>query len=141
MKARLPTGGSARTGLYRHAERKEFVMKTKLLLVVSSTLLSFGVGGSAQAYECPKHFAEAWAAIEEVAESMKRAEGVLPMEDMVAPRSHLRNARMSYAEGKQHHKTGRDDDGYHHARAIVRANEAQGHAAAAESLLRVLVNR
>ena len=116
-------------------------MKTKLLMVASSALLSFQATATAQAYECPKHFAEAWAVIEEVAESMNRAEGVLPKEDMVAPRSHLRNARMSYAEGKQHHKAGRDDDGYHHARAIVRANEAQGHAAAAGSLLRMLVNR
>jgi hypothetical protein len=116
-------------------------MKTKLLLVVSSALLFFGASGSAQAYECPKHFAEAWAAIETVAENMNRAEGVLPKEVMVAPRSHLRNARMSYVEGKQHHKAGVDDGDYHHARAIVRANEAQGHAAAAGGLLRVLVNR
>ncbi len=116
-------------------------MKTRLFLIVSSALLSFGATASAQAYECPKHFDEAWAAIEEVAENMNRAEGVLPKEDMVAPRSHLRNARMSYAEGKQHHKAGRDDGDYHHARAIVRANEAQGYAAAAGSLLRMLVNR
>ena len=116
-------------------------MKTKLLLVVSSTLLFFGASASVQAYECPKHFAKAWAAIETVAENMNRAEEVLPKDDMVAPRSHLRNARMSYAEGKQHHKAGLDDGDYHHARAIVRANEAQGHATAAGSLLRMLVNR
>ena len=118
-------------------------MKTKLLVVVSSALLSFGATASAQAYECPKHFAEAWAAIEEVAENMNRAEGVLPKEDMVVLRFHLRNARMSYVEGKQHHKTGEGGDAgdYHHARAIVRAKEAQGHAAAAGSVLRILVNR
>jgi hypothetical protein len=116
-------------------------MKTKLLLVVSSTLLSFGASATAQAYECPKHFAEAWAAIETVAENMNRAEGVLPKEDIAVIGSHLRNARMSYTEGKQHHKAGRDDGDYHHARAIVRAHEAQGHAAAAGSLLRLLVNQ
>jgi hypothetical protein len=127
--------------LHRHAEWKEFVMKTKRLLFVSSALLSFGATASAQAYECPKHFAQAWAAIEEVAENMNRAEGVLPKEDLIVPRSHLRNARISYVEGQHHHKAGRHDGDYHHARAIVRANEAHGHAAAAGSLLSMLINR
>jgi hypothetical protein len=116
-------------------------MKTTLLVFVSGALMSFGAITTAQAYECPKHFAEAWAAIEEVAENMKRAEAVLPKEDMVVLRSHMRNARMSYVEGNHHHKAGRDDGDYHHARAIVRAHEAKGHAAAAGSLLRLLVNR
>ena len=88
----------------------------------------------AQGFECPEHFAAARMAIDKAAESIKRMEGGLPM----AARAHLRHARMSLNEAVYHHtQTGR----FRHARAIVRASEARGHAVAAEILSRDVAKR
>ena len=87
-----------------------------------------------QAFECPLHFAAAQAAIDKAAESIKRMDGGMPM----AARGHLRHAMMSLNEAEYHHsQTGN----FHHARAIVRANEARGHAVAAEILSRRLAQQ
>ena len=88
----------------------------------------------AQAFECPEHFAAARTAINKAAERIKHMDGGMPM----ASRAHLRYARMSLNEAVYHHsRTGN----FRHARAIVRANEARGHAVAAEILARSLANR
>ncbi len=87
-----------------------------------------------QGFECPEHFAAARMAIDKAAESLKRMEGGMPM----AAHAHLRYARMSLNEAVFNHvHTG----GSHHARAIVRANEARAHAVAAEILSRALAKR
>ncbi len=79
--------------------------------------------------ECPEHFAAAQAAIDKASEQIRRMEGGMPL----AAHGHLRYAKMSLVEAKYHHaQTGN----YHHARAIVRANEARGHAIAGELLTR-----
>jgi hypothetical protein len=72
---------------------------------------------------------EAQAAINKADESIQRMQGGMPM----AARSHLRQARMSLVEAEYHHTK---ENGHHHARAIVRANEARGHAIAAYVLSR-----
>ena len=97
------------------------------------------VSPSAQALECPMHFAEAQAAIDRVAENIKDMESKMPKEDVGLVLAHLRNARMSLVEAKYHHT--QKNVVYHHTRAIVRANEARGHAVAADSLHRKLMNK
>ncbi len=116
-------------------------MKRKWMLAVLAAtvapLLSLAPW-PAQAFECPAHFAEAQAAIDKASEQSKRMRGGMP----IAAISHLRHARMSLVEARFHHTQAGDfHQNFHHARAIVRANDARGHAVAAEILSRGLAKR
>ncbi len=109
-------------------------MKRKWILAATVASLLSLTPWPAQAFECPEHFAAAQAAIDKANEQFRRMEVGMPL----AAHSHLRYARMSLVEANFHHaQTGN----YHHARAIVRANEARGHAVAGEILSRSLANR
>ena len=109
-------------------------MKRKWTLAVTVAPLLSLAPWPVQALECPAHFAEARVAIDKAAERIKRMEGGMPM----AAHAHLRHARMSLAEAVFNHVHTGDS---HHARAIVRANEARAHAVAAEILSRELAKR
>jgi hypothetical protein len=104
-------------------------MKRKWILAATVAPLLSLTPWPSQAFECPEHFAAAQSAIDTAAESIERMEGGMPM----ASRAHLRHARMSLNEAEYHHSQAGE---FHHARAIVRANEARGHAIAAEILSR-----
>ncbi len=109
-------------------------MKRKWILATTVAPLLLLTPWPVQAFECPVHFAAAQVAIDLAAESIKRMEGGMPM----AAHAHLQHARMSLNEAEYHHaQTGN----FHHARAIVRANEARGHAVAAEILSQALAKR
>ena len=99
-------------------------MKRKWILAVTVALLLSLATWPAQAFECPAHFAEAQAAIDKANEQIRRMKSGMPL----AAQSHLRHARMSLVEAKYHHT---QPGNLHHARSIVRANEARGHAVAA----------
>jgi hypothetical protein len=101
--------------------RLEWVLAATVLMSV----LHFP--SNAWAFECPAHFAEAQAIIDEASQNLKRMEGGKPLVVL----SHLRHARMSLVEAKYHHAQSGD---FHHARSIVRANDARGHALAARIL-------
>jgi hypothetical protein len=105
------------------------IMKWKQTLTAALGTLLLQVSGEVKAFECPVYFAEAQAAIEKADESIQRMQGGMPMVAF----SHFRHARMSLVEAEYHHTK---ENGYHHARAIVRANEARGHAVAAYVLSR-----
>jgi hypothetical protein len=107
----------------------ESIMKWKQTLTAALGTLLLQVSAEAQAFECPVYFAEAQAVIEKADESIQRMQGGMPM----AALSHLTQARMSLVEAEYHHTK---ENGHHHARAIVRANEARGHAIAAYVLSR-----
>ncbi len=111
----------------KRIEIEEIAMKRNWILAVTVLPLLLLAPWPAQAFECPAHFAEAQAAIDKTAESIKRMKGGMPM----ASRAHLRHARMSRNEAKNHHTQAGE---FHHARGIVRANEARGYAVAAEIL-------
>lgn len=104
-------------------------MKRKWILASAIMVTLVQVSGSVQAFECPAHFAVAQGAIDKAADSIRRMVGGMPM----AAHGHLRHARMSLVEAEFHHDRAGD---FHHARAIVRANEARGHAVAAEIMSR-----
>ena len=109
-------------------------MKRKWILAAVIMVTLVQMPGSIQAFECPAHFAVAQSAIDKAADRIRRMEGGMPM----AAHAHLRQARMGLVEAKFHH----DQAGnFHHARAIVRANEARGHAVAAEILSRSLAKQ
>ncbi len=104
-------------------------MRVAMLLAAIVIVPLMHIPGSAQAFECPLHIAAAQAAIDKAAEGIKRMKAGMP----IASRGHLRHARMSLVEAEYHHS---QKGNFHHARAIVRAYEAHGHAVAAEILSR-----
>jgi hypothetical protein len=107
-------------------------MRYRRLFAITIAALIPQIPFGAGAFECPKHFAEAQAAIDKGSEGVKHVQdGAMPL----AALSHLRHARMSLVEAKFHH--GQTGD-FHHARSIIRANEAQGHALVAYILSRNL---
>ncbi len=109
-------------------------MKRKWILATTVAPLLLLTPWPAQALECPVHIAEAQGAIDKAAESIKRMEGGMP----IAARGHLRHAKMSLNEAEYHHSQA---GVFHHARAIVRANEARGHAITAEILSREIAEQ
>ncbi len=113
---------------------REIVMKRKWILGAALMVTLVQMPGSVQAFECPAHFAVAQSAIDKAADSIGRMEGGMPM----AAHAHLRHARMSLVEANFHHGQAGD---VHHARAIVRANEARGHAVTAGIMSRELTKR
>ena len=88
---------------------------------------------SAQAFECPKHFAAAQAAIDKVVGDMKGDMSKrMPKADMAQVHMLLDAAKMMLAGAKHNHEKpqGRLD----HARAIAKADSARGYAVAADML-------
>ncbi len=102
-------------------------MKCKWILPLTIAPLVWLAPWTVQAFECPKHFAEAQTAIEKASESIKQMRSGMPL----ASRSHLRHAKMSLVEARYHHT---QPGNIHHARSIVRAYEALGHAITAYML-------
>ncbi len=109
-------------------------MKRKWILGAAIMVTLVQMPGSVQAFECPAHFAVAQRAIDKAAERIRRMQGGMSM----AAHAHLRQARMSLVEAEFHHDRA---GSFHHARAIVRANEARGHAVAAGIMSRALAKR
>jgi hypothetical protein len=98
-------------------------MKHRLILGAAIALSIPLAPVTAQAFECPTHIARAEAAIKEGSTLIMRARSGYPL----LAASLLKEARANLAEAKFHHaKSGK----LHHARAIVRANEAMGYARA-----------
>lgn len=106
----------------------------KMTLATGAAALLLQLSVEAWAFECPAHFAEAKAAIEKAEKSIQQMQGGMPM----AALSHLKGAKMSLAEAQYHHAK---EENHHHARAIVRADEAHGHAIAAYFLSRTMTGQ
>ncbi len=109
-------------------------MKHQWIWAAAAIAAVLQMPSAAQAFECPTHFAEARLAIEKAAESVNRMTGA----GVAVAQSHLREARMSLVEALYHHTRSR---AYHHARAILRANDARGHAIAADIVSRRLAKQ
>ncbi|MFQ5883369.1 MAG: hypothetical protein ACE5I9_13030 [Candidatus Methylomirabilales bacterium] len=81
------------------------------------------------AFECPKHFKEAQAAIDEAAAAMKK----LPKEKHGLVHTLIDDAKMLLQSGKHNHEKPAAGK-YDHARAIAKADAARGYAVAAKML-------
>ncbi len=104
-------------------------MKVKWLLAASATVLVMQTPWSAQAFECPKHFAAAQAAIEKVAADMKADIPWKRTEDKALVHALLDDAKSRLASAKHNHK--KPQGAYDHARARAKADAALGYAKAA----------
>ncbi len=114
-------------------------MKLKWMLAVAVATLLLQFSPTAQAFECPKHIAEAQAAIEKVTASTMGMESKMSIEGVTMVQSHIAHAKMTLAEAKFHHEN--PEGLLHHAHAIMRANAARGHALAAVSLHSALMKQ
>ena len=105
-------------------------MKVKWLLAASATVLVMQTPWSAQAFESPKHFAAAQAAIDKVASDLKADIPWKRPEDKALVHALLDDAKSRLASAKHNHK--KPQGAYDHARAIAKADAALGYAKAAD---------
>lgn len=108
-------------------------MKWPLAVVAAFTVLQFPL--TANAWECPKYFAAAQAAIDKVTEDMKgemskqmAAAGMAA--DMALVHALLDDAKMLLDGAKHNHE--KPQGAYDHGRAIAKAEAARGSAVAAD---------
>jgi hypothetical protein len=108
-------------------------MKLKWLLAGSATLIFLLPWGAAQAFECPKHFAEAQALIDKVKGDMGgEMSKKMPKEQMALVHALLDDAKTRLSSAKHNHE--KPQGAYDHARAIAKAGAALGYARAADLL-------
>ena len=114
-------------------------MKVKWLIAASAMALVMQTPWSAQAYECPKHFAVAQAAIDKVAADMQADIPWQEPLDKELVLTLLDDARMLLGGGKHDHENSRKS--YGHARAIAKADSALAYARAADLFHRELLSQ
>ncbi len=108
-------------------------MKVKWLLAASAAVLIMQAPWSAQAFECPKHFAAAQAAIDKVGGDMKGdMSKKMPKAEMALVHALLDDAKTWLNSAKHNHE--KPQGLYDHARAIAKADAALGSARAADML-------
>ncbi|MCH7915679.1 MAG: hypothetical protein IH856_22030 [Deltaproteobacteria bacterium] len=106
-------------------------MRTAWLLIFSFVVLALLMPINVQAFECPKHFKEAQAAIDKVKGDMGgEMSKMMKKEDMALVHALLDDAKMRLASAKHNHE--KPQGRYDHARAIAKADSARGYAVAAD---------
>ena len=112
---------------------KELDMKVTWLLAASAAAIALQMPSGAQAFECPKHFADAQAIIDKVTGDMKGdMSKKMPKDQIALVHALVDDAKMWLASGKHNHENPRGM--YDHARAIAKADAARGSAVAADIL-------
>ena len=106
-------------------------MRTAWLLIFSFIVLALLIPINVQAFECPKHFAAAQAAIDKVKgdmtpEMMKK----MKKADIALVHALLDDAKMLLASAK--HNYGKPQGDYDCARAAAKAKAAHGYAVSAD---------
>ena len=108
-------------------------MGLKWILAASAAAFMFNMSSGAQAFECPKHFAAAQAAIDKIAGDMKGdMSKKMPKEQMALVHALLDDAKTRLTSAKHNHA--KPQGIYDHARAIAKADAALGYATAADML-------
>ncbi len=105
-------------------------MKSSLLPLIGAVFLFAPL--QIKAFECPKHFEEAQAAIDKVAQDMQGMERRMKRENMALVHALLDDAKMLLEGARHNHE--KPQGVYDHARAIAKADAARGHALAADML-------
>ncbi len=101
----------------------------KLKLIVA--FIALIVVSSANAFECPKHFKAAQAAIDKVLGDMKGdMSKKMPKQEMALVHALLDDAKMRLASARHNHE--KPQGKYDHARALAKADAALGYAVAAD---------
>ncbi len=101
------------------------------LLTATAVALVLGFTGSAQAFECPKHFAVAQAAIDKITGDMGGdMSKQMPKEQMALVHALLDDAKTLLSSAKHNHE--KPQGAFDHGRAIAKAEAARGSAVAAD---------
>jgi len=101
----------------------------KLKLIVAFIALT--AVSSVSAFECPKHFKAAQAAIDKVLGDMKGdMSKKMPKQEMALVHALLDDAKMRLASARHNHE--KPQGKYDHARALAKADAALGYAVAAD---------
>ncbi len=110
-------------------------MKSPLLISILGMFVIVQASQTANAFECPKHFVKAQAAIDKVIEDMKgemsksmAKAGMRPQ--MALVHALLDDAKMHLTGARHNHE--KPQGAYDHARAIAKADAARGYAVAAD---------
>ncbi|MCH4563606.1 hypothetical protein MKP05_10745 [Halomonas sp. EGI 63088] len=107
-------------------------MNKSTLTVVFATPFVILLSGPAKAFECPQHFAAAQAAIDKVSADMQGMGEMMDRQDMALVHALLDDAKALLTAARHNHE--RPQGPYDHARAIAKADSAQGYATAADVL-------
>ena len=107
-------------------------MALKWLLAASAAAMILQMSSGAQAFECPKRFAEAQTLIDKVTADMKGMKGKVSKEDHALVHALLDDAKSLLASGRHNHE--KPQGKYDHARSIAKADSARGYAHAADLL-------
>ncbi len=108
-------------------------MKLKWLLAASAAALLFQLPSGAQAFECPKHFAAAQAAIDKITGDMKgEMSKKMPKADVALVHALLDDAKTLLSSAKHNHA--KPQCAFDHARALAKADSARAYAVAADML-------
>lgn len=106
-------------------------MRLTVLTTLSATAALSLLPVAAQAFECPKHFAEAQVVIDKVMGDMGGdMSKQMPKEQMALVHALLDDAKMLLAGARHNHE--KPQGAYDHARAIAKADAARGSAVAAD---------
>lgn len=106
-------------------------MKTIRLLIISAVAWALLMPVSVQAFECPKHFKAAQAAIDKVKGDMTpEMMKMMSKRDKALVHALIDDAKMLLAGAKHNHE--KPQGSYDHARAIAKADAARGYAVAAD---------
>ena len=101
-------------------------MKLKWLLAAFAAVLMFQMPGTAQAFECPKHFEAAEDAIDEASDAMI---GLKTDIHMIRGHILIDDAKMWLSSAKHNHEKPQNE--FDHARSIAKADTALAYATAA----------
>ena len=106
-------------------------MKFTGILLWLAIMLAFQMPVKVQAFECPKHFKAAQAAIDKVMGEMGgEMSKMMKKEEVTLVHALLDDAKMRLASAKHNHE--KPQGRYDHARAIAKADSARGYAVAAD---------
>ncbi|MFB3060063.1 MAG: hypothetical protein ACE10C_01710 [Candidatus Binatia bacterium] len=106
-------------------------MKITGILLTLAIMLAFQMPINVQAFECPKHFKEAQAAIDKVKGDMTpEMMKMMKKEDTALVHALLDDANMLLASAKHNHE--KPQGWYDHGRAIAKADAARGYAVGAD---------
>ena len=108
-------------------------MNFKWFLAASAAALLIQLPSGAQAFECPKHFAAAQAAIDKITGDMSgEMSKKMPKADVALVHALLDDAKTLLSSAKHNHE--KPQGAFDHGRAIAKADSARGYAVAADIL-------
>ena len=110
---------------------KQFSAITFFVMLVSAS--------SVQAFECPQHFTDAQAAIDQASNHMKAMKGTMDKQEHALVHALIDDAKMLLTGAKHNHE--KPQAAYDHARALAKADAATGYAEAADMLMQHYMNK